>query len=56
MCFTRYLNINSIRNKISSIPFLIANNLDVFVTAETKLDPSFPGSQFLPEQMRNLID
>lgn len=52
MCFTRYLNINSIRNKISSIPFLIANNLDVFATAETKLDSSFPGTQFLPEQMR----
>ena len=44
-----YLNINSIRNKISSIPFLIENNLDVFATAETKLDSSFPGSQFLPE-------
>ena len=42
-----YLKINSIRNKYSHIPCLIENNLDVFITAETKLGSSFPESQFL---------
>ena len=39
-----HLNMNSIRNKFSSIPHLIDNNLDIFAIAETKLDSSFPGS------------
>ena len=47
-----YLNINSIRNKFSSIPHLIDNNLDIFAIAETKLDSSFPESQFLLPGMR----
>ena len=36
-----YLNINSIRNRFSSIPCLNENNLDVFAMAETKLYSSF---------------
>ena len=47
-----YLNINSIRNKFSSIPHLIDNNLDIFAIAETKLDSSFPESQFILTGMR----
>ena len=47
-----YLNINSIRNKFSSILHLIHNNLDIFATAETKLDSSFPGRQFILPGMR----
>ena len=47
-----YLNINSIRNKFSSIPHLIDNNLDIFAIAETKLDSSFPESQFILPGMR----
>ena len=47
-----YLNINSIQNKFSSIPHLIDNNLDIFAIAETKLDSSFPESQFLLPGMR----
>ena len=42
-----YLNINSVRNKFFSIPHLIDNNI-----AETKLDSSFPDSQFLMPGMR----
>ena len=38
------------RSKFSSIPHLIDNNLDIF--AETKLDSSFPESQFLLPGMR----
>ena len=47
-----YLNINSIRNKLSSIPHLTDTNLDVFAIAETKLDSSFSESQFLLPGMR----
>ena len=47
-----YLNINSVRNKFFSIPHLIDNNIDIFTIAETKLDSSFPDSQFLIPGMR----
>ena len=47
-----YLNINSIRNKFSSILHLIHNDLDIFATAETKLDSSFPESLFILPGMR----
>ena len=30
-----YLNINSIRNKIESLKFLISDNIDVLIIAET---------------------
>ena len=39
-----YLNINSIRNKFSSIPHKMDNNLDISAIAVTKLDSSFPES------------
>ena len=47
-----YLNINSIRNKFTGIPHLIDNNLDIFATAKTKLDSSFPESHFVLSGMR----
>ena len=47
-----YLNINSVKNKFYSIPPLIEHNVDVFALAETKLDYSFPESQFLLEGMK----
>ena len=47
-----YLNTNSVRNKFFSIPHLIDNNIDIFTIAETKLDSSFPDSQFLMPGMR----
>ena len=42
-----YININSIRNKFNNLFDLISKNVDIFSVAETKLDPSFPNSQFL---------
>ena len=42
-----YLNINSIRNKFENLCELVAGNVDILCIAETKLDPSFPNSQFL---------
>ena len=41
-----YLNINSIRNKFENLISIINGNVDVFMIAETKLDGSFPPSQF----------
>ena len=40
------LNINSIRNKFSSLANIIENNIDIFLTSETKIDSSFPTAQF----------
>ena len=47
-----YLNVNSIRNKFSSILHLIDNHLDIFTVGETKLDSSFSESQILLPEMR----
>ena len=45
-----YLNINTLRNKITSLREIIAKApLDVFCVDETKLDDSFPNSQFILE-------
>ena len=42
-----YLNINSIRNKISDIREVFGKlQLDYFVLSETKIDESFPSAQF----------
>lgn len=41
-----YLNINSIRNKFSDLRSLIGNTFDIITIAESKLDDSFPSSQF----------
>ena len=43
-----YYNINSLRNKIHDIREIISRSLpDILVLAETKIDGSFPTSQFL---------
>ena len=42
-----HLNVNSIRNKIEDLKLLVAKNVDILVISETKLDESFPTSQFL---------
>ena len=52
MCLVSILNINSTRNKFSSVPHLIDKNLNIFAIAETKLDSPFPGSQFILPGMR----
>ena len=41
------LNISSIRSKFEMVNFLIANEQDVFLLSETKLDEAFPLEQFL---------
>ena len=47
-----YFNIDSIWKKFSSILYVIDNNLDIFAITETKLDSSFPESQFISPGVR----
>ena len=42
-----YLNINSVRNKFQNMSSLISENVDILIVAETKLDSSFPKTQFV---------
>ena len=42
-----HLNINSIRNKFESLVRFVGNNLDILMVSETKIDDTFPESQFL---------
>ena len=42
-----HLNINSLRNKFEFLISLIKDNIDVLMISETKLDESFPISQFM---------
>ena len=43
------ININSIRNKFEPLVSFINNNLDILMISETKIDDTFPDSQFLIE-------
>ena len=42
-----HLNINSLRNKFDLLTFQIKDNVDILMLSETKVDESFPNSQFL---------
>ena len=41
-----YLDINSVRNKFTDLQTIINGNVDIVSIAETKLDDSFPSTQF----------
>ena len=41
-----HLNINSIRNKFNFLAQQVKGNIDILMISETKLDKSFPPSQF----------
>ena len=41
-----YINVNSIQNKFTDLALFIGENFDIITIAETKLDDSFPSSQF----------
>ena len=51
-----HLNINSIPNKFQGIMDLIGNHLDVFLISETKIDDSFPDSQFYYNGFEPLVE
>ena len=42
-----HININSIKNKFEPLVSFINNNLDILMISETKIDGTFPDSQFL---------
>ena len=44
--FLGHLNVNSLRNKFESLNELIKDTFDIFLVSESKLDSSFPDSQF----------
>ena len=44
-----HININSIRNKFESLVKYVGNNPDILMVSETKIDDTFPESQFLIE-------
>ena len=46
------LSINSIASKFEKLKVIISNSLDILVIQETKLDSSFPDSQFLMDGYR----
>ena len=41
-----HININSIRNKFEPLVSFINNNLDILMISETKINDTFPASQF----------
>ena len=41
-----YLNINSVRNKVTDFQEIINGNVDVASIVDTKIDASFPSAQF----------
>ena len=41
------ININSIRNKFAQLIYIVSNEIDILMVSETKLDDTFPTSQFL---------
>ena len=42
-----YLNITSIRNKFHNLNSFLNNYIDILSIGESKLDESFPSSQFI---------
>ena len=51
---TGHLNINSIRNKFELLSFLINGKVDIFLISETKINGTFPTSQFLMSGYSNV--
>ena len=42
-----HFNINSIRNKVDMLSYMIGNKIDILMISESKLDDTFPTSQFV---------
>ena len=49
------MNINSIRNKFQSVRAAIANYIDIFIAAETKINESFPIAQSAIDGIHKLL-
>ena len=46
---TGHLKMNSVRNKFSSLQQTVLGKTDIFILSETKIEDSFPDSQFFAE-------
>ena len=44
------ININSIRNKFETLVSLVTSDIDILMISETKIDESFPLSQFMIDE------
>ena len=44
---TSYINTNSVRNKFTDFSEMVGDYIDILVISETKIDSSFPTSQFV---------
>ena len=44
-----HLNVNSLAEKFDSMKVIIPGNIDIMVISESKLDDSYPNSQFIIE-------
>ena len=51
-----HLNINSIRNKFDSLTKMVTEEIDILMIMETKLDDSFPASQFFIQDFVHHLD
>ena len=51
---TCHLNINPLFNKFDQLKLIIKNTVDILITTVTKLDCSFPDSQFIIDGFRKL--
>ena len=49
MLIFEHTNINCLRNKFEMSQEVLGNNIDVLLISETKLDASFPSSQFIQD-------
>ena len=47
-----HLNINSVRNKFLSLQQTVQSKTDIFLLRKTKIDDSFPDSQFFAEDFK----
>ena len=50
-----HININSIRNKFEVLLNGVRGNVDILIISETKIDDSFPLTQFLIEGLQHHI-
>ena len=46
-----HLNINSIRSKVDLLSYMIGNKIDILIISESKLDDTFPTSQFVIDSL-----
>ena len=46
----RHININSVRNKFDMPSIMVKDNIDILMVLETKLNSSFPQTQFRTEE------